>query len=319
MNTTNKIYQVALMTPLPISSANTAAGELTLVNFTGDQQLFTEVEVICTSPSNKLDGEFIKQLPDNIKLIVSIGVGLDHIDLEAANQRNIKVTNTPVVTEDTADLTFALILAATRRLSINEQFLRNNQWSASAPMAVLGQSTHSKTLGIIGFGAIGQAVARRAQGFNIKVIYYSPRRKEAAEKLCNAQYCQDIEQLLTSADIVSLHCPLTADTAQVIDANKLAKMKKTSVLINTGRGGLVDEEALLTALENNEIAAAGLDVYQDEPNVTKGLKALDNVTLLPHIGSATVECRTNMLHTALRNIEYYLLGQYEDMNLCLRQ
>ncbi len=319
MKTVTRIHQIALMTSLPISRANTNAGELTLVNFTGDHQLFSEVEIICASPSNKLDGEFIRQLPDNIKLIVSIGVGLDHIDLEAANQRNIKVTNTPVVTEDTADLTFALILAATRRLSINEQFLRHDQWSANTPMAALGQSVHSKTLGIIGFGAIGQAVARRAQGFNIKVIYYNPRRKESEEKLYNAKYCQDIDQLLAAADIVSLHCPLSSETELLINADKLAKMKKTSVLINTGRGGLIDEAALISALQNNEIAAAGLDVYQDEPKVTEGLKALDNVTLLPHIGSATVECRTNMLHTALKNIEYYLLGQYDNMNLVIPQ
>ena len=301
-------HRIILMTPLPLDNVETPAGKLSFITYAGDSSIFVQANILCVTPFNNLDAEFIEQLPDNIKCITTIGVGTDHIDLNAAKRKNIVVTNTPVVTEDTADLAFSLILAASRRLTANERFLRNNNWSDTNPVGIIGQSVHHKTLGIVGLGAIGQAVARRAQGFNMKVIYYTPSRKVEAENAINATYCETLESLLEQADIVSLHCPLIKDTEYLINKQTLSLMKPSSVLINTGRGALVDEKALVQALENKQISAAGLDVFEDEPKVTEELKAFDNVTLLPHIGSATSECRTIMVQTMIKNIVCYLTG-----------
>ncbi|MGB1263698.1 MAG: 2-hydroxyacid dehydrogenase [Cognaticolwellia sp.] len=306
---------IILMTPLPLTSIDTDVGTLSFIAYAGDTSIFQQADIICVTPFNNIDAVFIAQLPDNIKLIVNIGVGTEHIDLAAAWSKNIMVTNTPVVTEDTADLAFALILATSRRLTANESFLRNNQWSSKTPVGIIGQSVHSKILGIVGFGAIGQAVARRAQGFNMKVIYHNPSRKVEAEQSLSATYCESLAALLQQADIVSLHCPLSEDTRYLINEETLVLMKNTSVLINTGRGGLVDEQALVNALKNETISAAGLDVYENEPEVSETLKAQGNVTLLPHIGSATTECRTEMLQTMLGNVICYLLNKKDDMNI----
>jgi glyoxylate reductase len=170
-------------------------------------------------------------------------------------------------------------------------------------------------LGIIGFGAIGQAVARRAQGFNMKTLYHGPSQKVGAEKALNAQYCESLTELLQQADIVTLHCPLSEKTYRLINQKTLTLMKPTSILINTGRGALVDEQALVDALQNKQISAAGLDVFENEPEVNTTLKTFENVTLLPHIGSATTECRTVMVHSMVKNVSCFLLNKNDDMNI----
>lgn len=258
---------------------------------------------VCTS-IDAVPAQLIAQFGDRLGLIANIGVGTDNIDLEAAAGRGIQVSNTPVVTEDTADLTFALLLAASRRLGACERHLRAGDWSGGARL--MGQRVHGKTLGIVGFGAIGQAVARRAAGFGMHTIYHGPSRKPDAESALGAEYRASLGELLREADLVSLNCPLTPATRHIIDAGQLAIMKPGAVLVNTGRGPLIRESALVDALASGHLGAAGLDVFEFEPEVTPQLLDFDNVTLLPHIGSATGECRTDMAMRALGNIRAFL-------------
>ncbi|RLQ22271.1 D-glycerate dehydrogenase [Seongchinamella sediminis] len=248
--------------------------------------------------------QLIQRFPDSLGLIANIATGTDNIDLAAATSRGIAVSNTPVVTEDTADLTFALLLATCRRLSYCERRLRADEWAQGA--GHMGLRVHGKTLGIIGLGEIGQAVARRAQGFNMNILYHGPRRKAEAEAALGAEYCAELADLLARADIVSLNCPLTEDNRHLVNSEALAQMKPGAVLINTGRGPLVDEQALVDALAGGQLGGAGLDVFEFEPQVHQDLLSFDNVTLLPHIGSATGECRADMARRALANIQQFL-------------
>jgi glyoxylate reductase len=248
--------------------------------------------------------ELIEQFPASLGLIANLGVGTDNIDLAAAAGRGVAVSNTPVVTGDTADLAMALMLATCRRTGECERALRANDWAAGA--SLLGTRVHGKTLGIVGFGAIGQAVARRARGFDMKVLYHGPSRKLEAEMETGAVFCEDIHTLLAESDILSLHCPLTTDTKHLIDASALSQMPRHGILINTGRGPLVDEAALAQALADGVIAGAGLDVFEFEPEINPKLMGLDKVVLLPHIGSGTMECRRDMAMRALANIRAFL-------------
>lgn len=247
-----------------------------------------------------VDASLIANLPETTKLIANIGVGTDNIDLHAAAARGIAVSNTPVVTEDTADLTMALMLAACRKLTQSEAYLRAGDWATASSQ--IGTRVHGKTLGIIGFGAIGQAVAKRSLGFEMNVIYHGPSKKPEAAAL-GAIYKESLKELLAEADIVSLNCPLTTATRHLINAETLALFKPHAILINTGRGALVDEAALVKALQSGQIAGAGLDVFEFEPQINPGLFTLDNVTMLAHIGSATAECRQDMVRRVLANIQ----------------
>ncbi len=249
-------------------------------------------------------GALIQRFPDSLRLIANIATGTDNIDLATATARGIAVSNTPVVTEDTADLAFALLLATCRRLSYCERRLRAGDWAAGA--GHMGVRVHGKTLGIVGLGDIGQAVARRAQGFGMNILYHGPRRKTEAEATLGAEYCQALSDMLARSDIISLNCPLTNDNRHLINSEALAQMKPGAVLINTGRGPLVDEQALVNALAGGQLGGAGLDVFEFEPQVHQDLLGFDNVTLLPHIGSATGECRTDMARRALTNIQQFL-------------
>ncbi|WP_116364042.1 2-hydroxyacid dehydrogenase [Parahaliea mediterranea] len=260
--------------------------------------------VYVASPMSAVDAELIASFPDSMGLVASVGVGTDHIDLKAAGERGLMVSNTPVVTEDTADLAMALLLATCRRLSTCEQHLRAGDWAGAQQQ--LGQRVHGKTLGIVGFGDIGQALARRAGGFAMEILYHGPNRKAEAERLTGARYCESLEELLAASDIVSLNCPLTPFTRHLMNAITLQQMKAGAVLINTGRGPLVDEAALVQALASGHLGGAGLDVFEFEPEVTPALKDFSNVTLLPHIGSATGECRMDMALRLLGNIQAYL-------------
>jgi glyoxylate reductase len=244
----------------------------------------------------------IAGLPAGVGLIANIGVGVDNIDLPAARAAGIRVSNTPVVTEDTADLAMLLILAACRQTSRYERLLRAAAWSESEKARYLGTSVHGKTLGIIGFGAIGQALACRARAFSMRILYHGPRAKPAAAAAVGASFCPTLDALLESCDVISLNCSLTEETRHLLDAARLAKIRRGAILINTGRGALIDEAALVESLRCGHLGGAGLDVYEYEPSVSKGLLELDTVTLLPHVGSATHDCRCAIRDRLVENI-----------------
>lgn len=300
------------MLPLPPIELN---GEnMQMDCYQGDMAVFEGAQVVISTVLESLDRDMIMALPDSVGLIANFGIGTDNIDLDAAKSRGILVTNTPTGVEDTADLTFYLILAAARRASFNEKFVRTGGWDEENNLGVIGSSVHHKTLGIVGFGAIGQQVARRALGFDMKVVYHGPNPKHEAEKNLNATYYADLDEMLKVADIVSLNCPLTPETYHILNADRLKSMKARSVLVNTGRGQLVDEKALIEVLKTADpIAAAGLDVFENEPHVPKELLALDNVTVLPHLGSATFECRMEMLKIVIGNIHHFFSGNHQAM------
>lgn len=278
-----------------------------------DADLLAGADVYLATGVDAVPADLINRFPDSLGLIANIGTGIDNIDLAAASARGIAVSNTPVVAEDTADLTFALILATCRRLGSCERYLRAGDWDAGA--AQLGVRVHGRTLGIVGLGAIGQAVARRAAGFGMTLLYHGPRRKHQAETALGVRYCEDLGELLAASDVVSLNCPLTDDNRHLMNAGTLAQMKPGAILVNTGRGPLVHEQALVDALESGHLGGAGLDVFEFEPQIHAGLVERDNVTLLPHIGSATGECRMDLALRALENIRQFL-DRGQPLDLC---
>jgi glyoxylate reductase len=303
-------HPILVMTrPLPLPPLSAAGATVEVRHFDGDMTVFDGARVLCSTALDSVGAELIAALPESVKLIANIGVGYDSIDLQGATARGIAVSNTPVVTGETADLAFLLILASSRQLFANEAMLRAGQWSEDNAAITLGHTVRGKTLGIIGFGEIGQAVARRANAFDMEVVYHGPNRKAEAEAAVGARYCEQLDELLATADIVSLHCPLSPSTERIINADALATMKAGSILVNTGRGALVDEAALVAALTSGHLAAAGLDVFENEPEVHPGLLTLSNVTLSPHIGSATAECRIAMVQCALGNVIAFFEGR----------
>jgi len=240
-----------------------------------------------------------------LRVVANHAVGYDNVDVAAATRRGILVTNTPdVLTDATADFTFALILAAARRLGEGEALARSGAWPGWAPDQLLGQSIAGRTLGVIGFGRIGQAVARRAAGFAMEVVYTSPR----AIAFAGARRVP-LPALLAASDVVTLHCPLTPETRHLIDGAALARMKPTAVLVNTARGPCVDEGALAAALERGTIAGAGLDVFENEPSIHPGLLASRRVVLAPHLGSATLEARGGMARMCAEAVAAVLAGR----------
>lgn len=244
-----------------------------------------------------------------LKIVSNLGVGFNNIDIDAATRHRVMVTNTPgVLTNATADLAMALVLATGRRLVAADQHTRDGHFQFWAPFYFLGNEITGKTLGIIGMGRIGTAVAHRAAGFDMTLIYHNrtPLGAEAEEEM-GVRYL-DLDTLLQQADYLSIHVSLTPETHHLIGARELALMKRTAFLINTARGPVVDERALLDALQAGRLAGAGLDVYENEPQLTEGLAALDNVVLLPHVGSATVETRRRMAALAVENLLAGLAG-----------
>ena len=263
--------------------------------------------LLCTI-TDRIDAEVLDRAPA-LKVIANYGVGFEHIDVDAATRRGIPVTNTPgVLTETTADLAFALILATARRVVEGDQRVREGKFQYWAPLLFLGQEVSGKTLGIIGMGRIGQAVARRAAGFGMKLLYHSRTRLSPAEEQELRASFQPLETLLREADFVTLHVPLTPHTRHLIGSRELELMKHSAYLINTARGPVVDEAALVAALRQGQIRGAGLDVYEKEPELCPGLADLENVVLLPHVGSATVETRTRMALMAAENLLAGLRG-----------
>ncbi len=258
--------------------------------------------------SDPIDAEVIESNPQ-LKVISNYAVGYNNIDVEVATEKGIMVTNTPgILTETTADLTFALLMAAARRIVESDKFTRVGKFSGWAPELMLGTDLHGKTLGIIGFGRIGQAVARRARGFEMKVIYNkrNPLSSEEEQEL-NAEY-RDFEGLIKEADFITINAPLNDSTYHLFNKDVFKWMKDSAILINAGRGPIIDETALVEALESGEIAGAGLDVYEEEPEVNPGLVKLDNVVLTPHTGTGTVETRDKMAVMAAENLTAGLKG-----------
>lgn len=254
-----------------------------------------DAEALWSVISDQVDREII-ETGKKLKIIANMAVGYNNIDIEAAKEHDVVVTNTPdVLTETTADLTFALLLSTARQLTFAESELRKGNWKSWSPMQYTGMDVGGATLGIIGMGRIGEAVARRAKGFNMDVLYHNRNRKPDAEAAHGFDYRQ-MDQLLKEADFVVLLTPYTKETAGLIGAKELALMKKTAVLINVSRGGIVDEAALYNALKENTIWAAGLDVFETEPVPhDHPLLSLPNVTVLPHIGSASIKTRLAMM------------------------
>ncbi|MBP8705616.1 MAG: D-glycerate dehydrogenase [Candidatus Cloacimonas sp.] len=254
--------------------------------------------LICLLTDN-IDKEVISAAP-KLKVISSYAVGYNNIEVEYATQLGIAVCNTPgVLTETTADLTWALILASCRRISESERFLRKGNFKGWEPMLMLGLDVYGKTLGIIGMGRIGQAVAKRATGFAMRIIYYND--VPVSNTLPFETTETDLQTLLKEADIITLHLPLTKETFHLIGKEEFALMKENAVLINTSRGAVIDEKELIKALSEKRIFSAGLDVYENEPDIPQELLALENVVLLPHIGSASIETRTKMALLAAEN------------------
>jgi len=269
-----------------------------------------DCDVLVPTVTDRIDADILSAAGERLKLIANFGAGIDHIDLSAARAKNIMVSNTPgVFTEDTADMTMALILSVPRRLAEGEKLMRSGQWAGWAPSAMLGHRVGGKLLGIVGMGRIGLAVARRARAFGLSIHYHNRRRlPEAVEAELGASWHASVDTLLRIADIVTLHCPHTPNTHELISAARIAAMKPTAYLINTARGEVVDEDALINALTHRSIAGAGLDVYNHEPAVDARLLALDNVVLLPHLGSATVEGREASGERVIANIRAWCDG-----------
>ncbi len=259
--------------------------------------------------TDSVDAELLAHAPQ-LKMIANYGVGYNNIDLAAATARGVPVSNTPgVLTDATADAAFALMLACARRVVEGDRRTRQGRFRHWAPLHFLGTEVSGKTLGIVGLGRIGRAVCRRAAGFGMRVLYHNRHRLPAEEEARLGAVYADLADLLAAADFVSLHVPLTEDTRCLIDADALRRMKPTAYLINTARGPVVDETALVQALQEGRIAGAGLDVYENEPDLAPGLAELENTVLLPHIGSATIETRTRMAELAAENLLAGLRGR----------
>jgi glyoxylate reductase len=267
-------------------------------------------DVLVPTITDRIDSSVLVQAGTNLKLIANFGTGVDHIDLATARQRSITVTNTPgVLTADTADMTMALILSVPRRIAEGERLMRSGNWSGWSPTFMLGHRIWGKRLGIIGMGRIGQAVARRAKAFGMSIHYHNRKRLHPdIETELEATYWESLDQMLARMDVVTIHSPHTPATFHLLSARRLKLMQPHSYLINTSRGEIVDENALTRMLQRGEIAGAGLDVFEHEPAVNPKLIELDNVVLLPHLGSATLEGRIDMGEKVIINIKTFADG-----------
>lgn len=267
-----------------------------------------DMDGVLTQLTDVIDEEVISNL-NKTKIIANYAVGFNNIDIEAAKKRKIVVTNTPdVLSDTTAELAWSLLFAVSRRIVEADKYVRSGKWNQFSPNLLLGQDLNNKTLGIIGAGRIGKAFAKKSIGFDMKILYYNRRRDIEFEEKYDAKYV-DLNTLLKESDIISIHTPLTDETYKLIGKNEFDRMKKNCILINTARGPIVDEKALINALKQKSIYGAGLDVYEKEPFISKELIELENVVLTPHIGSASKETRNKMSKMAAENIINVLSGK----------
>ena len=269
-----------------------------------------DCDVLVPAVTDRIDAGMIEAAGDRMGLIANFGAGVEHIDLAAARRRKIAVTNTPAVfTDDTADLTLALIIAVTRHFAPGSRQLRAGEWNGWGPSRLLGRSLSGKRLAILGMGRIGQAVAHRARAFGMEIVYHNRRQLATAlENMLSARYEPDMDRLIAEADVLSLHCPASTRTRHVLDATRIASMKAGAYVINTARGDLIDQDALITGLQDGKLGGAGLDVYPAEPHVDPRLLELGNVVTLPHLGSATVEGREAAGMRIIANIRFWADG-----------
>ncbi|MFQ3183448.1 MAG: glyoxylate reductase, partial [Octadecabacter sp.] len=266
--------------------------------------------VLVPTVTDEINAKVIGQAGDRLKLIASYGAGVDHIDVQTARQRGILVSNTPgVVTEDTADMTMALILAVTRRIPEGLALMQSGDWNGWAPTAMMGGRIGGRRLGILGMGRIGQAVAKRARAFGMQIHYNNRRRlRSEVEDQLDATWWESLDQMVARMDIISVNCPHTPATFHLMNARRLKLMKKDAFIVNTARGEVIDENALTRMLRSGDIAGAGLDVYENGTDVNPRLRELKNVVLLPHMGSATLEGRVEMGEKVLLNIKTFQDG-----------
>ncbi|MGI9485265.1 MAG: 2-hydroxyacid dehydrogenase [Geminicoccaceae bacterium] len=268
------------------------------------------VEVLVPTLTDRIDASVLAHAGPELKLIANYGTGVDHIDIEAAYARGITVTNTPgVLTDDTADMTMALILGVSRRLAEGERLARSGEWDGWSPTGMLGHRITGKRLGILGMGRIGTAVARRSRGFGLSIHYHNRRRvHESIENELEATYWESLDQMLARMDIISVNCPHTPATFHLLSARRLKLLRPEAIVVNTSRGEVIDEAALTRMLRASEIAGAGLDVFEHEPAINPKLRELDNVVLLPHMSSATIEGRLDMGEKVVINIKTFADG-----------
>ncbi|SNB52144.1 glyoxylate reductase [Arboricoccus pini] len=276
----------------------------------GLMEAVARAEILVPTVTDRIDAALLAHAGPQLKLIANYGNGVDNIDVEAAYKRGITVTNTPgVLTEDTADMTMALILAVARRVPEGERLARSGEWGGWRPTAMLGHRIGGKRLGIVGMGRIGSALARRAKGFGLSIHYHNRRRlAEAVEHELEATWWQSLDQMLARVDIISVNCPHTPATFHLLSARHLALLQPHAILINTARGEVIDEAALTRLLRERKIAGAGLDVFENEPAINPKLQQLENVVLLPHMGSATIEGRLDMGEKVIINIKTFIDG-----------
>jgi glyoxylate reductase len=269
-----------------------------------------EATVLVSTVTDKIGEDILSQAGPKLKMIANYGVGVDHIDLKTARNKMITVTNTPgVLTDDTADMAMALLLGLSRRMGEGERMLRANAWKGWAPTGMLGTRLSEKKLGIIGMGRIGQAVARRAKAFGMSIHYHNRSEIDAnISKELGATYWQSLDHMITQMDVISLNCPHTDDTHHLMSEHRLGLMQKHALLINTARGDVIDELALIETLEKQGIRGAGLDVFENEPNVNPSFFNMDNVVIAPHMGSATEEAREAMGQKVIINVKTFLDG-----------
>ncbi len=267
-------------------------------------------DVLVPTLTDDIDQSLLAQAGDRLKLVANYGAGVDHIDVATARQRGVLVTNTPgVLTDDTADMTMALILAVPRRLKEGAAKMQAGEWEGWSPLGMIGHRVTGKRLGIVGMGRIGQAIAKRARAFGMQIHYHNRKRLHAdIEDGLEATYWESLDQMLARTDVISVNCPHTPATYHLLSARRLKLLKPTAYIVNTARGEIVDENALIRMLKAGEIAGAGLDVFENEAAVSPELRDLPNVMLLPHMGSATVEGRMEMGEKVLINIKTFADG-----------
>ena len=269
-----------------------------------------KADVLVPTISDIIDQKLLARAGDNLRLIASYGAGFDHIDVQTARQRGILVSNTPgVLTDDTADMTLALMLGVMRRFQEGSSLIQEKSWDGWSPSAMLGTRLGGKRLGILGMGRIGSAVANRAKAFGMEIHYHNRKKLHPAlEEPTNAQYWENLEAMLQEIDVLSVNCPHTPNTFHMINSSRLSLMKKNAFIVNTSRGEVIDENALARALKNKQLAGAALDVFEARKEVNSQLRGLPNVMLLPHMGSATDEARIEMGEKVIINIKTFIDG-----------
>ena len=269
---------------------------------------FPKYDGIVSALTDQIDAEIIEACK-NVKIFANYAVGFNNFDVEAAKAQGILLSNTPdVLSDSTAETAWSLLFAVSRRIVEADRYVREGKWKNFSAKLMLGQDVHGKTLGIIGAGRIGERFAEKARGYHMRILYHNRTRRLDFEKRFNATYVE-LDELYAESDFISLHCPLTEETRHLLDADAFRKMKFSAIVVNTSRGPVIDEAALVEALKMNEIWGAGLDVYENEPEIHPDLLEMDNVVLLPHIGSATTETREKMSQMAARNIIEVLEGR----------